>query len=202
MGRNFVKKEDVIKLLETISDEDGYVEKGKLLVRIRKLDIYTESEEEQYVSNSKSLRSIYNRHYTIQNINRYCNDIKAGKRKSSICIYLEKWLGVSIKEKELTVYPTDENIFGKYNILKPAYERYLKEPAFVNADIVISLKEVGEILKISKGTLDNWKKRGIINAYETHIAVFIDGKAYPYKNRNTWFQYYDLEEIKTNSRIL
>lgn len=175
MSKNFITKEDIIKLLDIISDENGYVDKDKLFLNINKLDtrIEEEAEAEQIIPQitaprKKEREGAYNINNHLHAINKYQQEVKAKIRKSYIHLHMENHFGITINKNDLKIYLTGKEMRIKErgrDFIIPAYN-----PGEINnLDIVTTERELMNILNISKGTVNTWRKKGIIKEYRIRI---------------------------------
>lgn len=197
MSKNLVKKEDVINLLETIVNEQDYVEKGELLVSIRTLRIYNDDngdvQPEQSIIQNKRRSKVYHINDHLQAINKYRQEVKVGIRKSHIHIHLESHLGLTINKNDLKIFSTREGMRIK-DKGKDSYFSYCDATEFSNVDLLLSEQQLIDIFNISKGTVNTWKRKGIIKLYRKRIKIIIKDTVYKY--RGYWLRYYDLDDIR------
>ena len=81
------------------------------------------------------------------------------------------------------------------NVIDSKTHRFVEKEVF-DKDIVIYLKDLSDILQVSKPTISRLKELGIITVYEEKPSIMIDGDKYKYDNRYGWLQCYNLNIIK------
>lgn len=186
--KTYIKVEELINLIKK-NEKDNFIEEELLYSFISQL----KTNDLSIKSLKKERDGAYNISDHLQAINKYQQEVKTGIRKSYIQLHMEEHFGITINKNDLKITTTGKNMRIKEKGNESFYE-YYNADILDNLNIVTSEQELKELFKISKGTINTWRKKGIIKEYRKKIIVEIDGVKFRY--RRFWLKHYDLENIR------